>query len=237
MILWGKISQFSAFMILQLIASYQKTGLLEIEDHEERAVIYLTDGNVDAVSIPRSDHLLGSRIVNSGHVPAAELRKIILSEAMREEEEREYLGLTLIRSGLIDEETMMSVLTRQAYENTLELSNWVEGTFRFLTPRKPVVFPVSPRINVQHLLLEVSRLLDEGQRPTRTKTVMPAEELCATCTANCSQRQKDKYLKDGICLWRNMPTLVRESIAPSGERPDWMDAEEEQHNIRDLPFL
>lgn len=236
MILWGKISQFSAFMILQLIASYRKSGLLEIEDSEERAVIYLTDGFVDAVSIPRSDHLLGSRIVSGGYVPAPRLRKLILAEAMREEAEREYLGLTLIRSGLVDEETIVSVLTRQAYENTLELSNWVEGTFRFLTPRKPVVFPVSPRINVQHLLLEVSRLLDEGQRPTRAKKTMPEEELCATCTANCSERQKDKYLKDGICLWRNMPALVRESLAPSGERPAWMDAEDE-HHLHDLPFL
>lgn len=236
MILWGKISQFSVFMILQLMASYRKSGLLEVEDNEERAVIYLSDGFVDAVSIPRSDHLLGSRLVKGGHVSATRLRKVILSAAMHNEGDREYLGLTLIRSGLVEKQTIIDVLTEQAYENTLELSNWVEGTFRFLTPRKPVSFPVSPRINVQHLLLEASRRLDEGQRPSKAKIVLPDDELCASCTANCTDLQKDKYLKDGICLWRNMPTLVRETIAPSGFVPSRMDADEEEH-MRDLPFL
>ena len=44
MILWGKISQFSVFMVLQLLAGYRKSGVLEIEDKEERALIYLSEG-------------------------------------------------------------------------------------------------------------------------------------------------------------------------------------------------
>ncbi|MCL5883382.1 MAG: DUF4388 domain-containing protein [Actinobacteria bacterium] len=231
MILWGKISQFSVFMVLQLLASYRKSGLLEIEDREERAIIYLKEGFIEAVSVPRSDHLLGARLIKAGLLTPTGLRKIILSSASRDK--KEFLGITLMKSEIIDKEEIVKVIAEQAYENTLELSNWVEGTFKFVVPRKPAVFPLSPHINVQHLLLETSRRLDEGQRPTKAKLALPADELCSSCTSNCTEEQKDKYLKDGICLWRNMPVLVREAIFTPGTD----EAVEPEEFFSDIPFL
>lgn len=231
MILWGKISQFSVFMVLQLLASYRKSGLLEIEDKAERAIIYLKDGFIEAVSVPRSDHLLGARLVKAGLLTPADLRKIILSSASRDK--KEFLGITLMKSGIVDKMEIVNVIAEQAYENTLELSNWVEGTFKFIVPRKSAIFPLSPHINVQHLLLETSRRLDEGQRPTKTKPALPSEELCLSCASNCTEEQKDKYLKDGICLWRNMPVLVREAIFTPGTD----EAAEPEEFFSDLPFL
>jgi hypothetical protein len=231
MILWGKISQFSVFMVLQLLASYRKSGLLELEDREERAIIYLRDGFIEAVSVPRSDHLLGARLVKAGLLPSADLRKLILSSAVREK--REFLGITLMKSGLVDKQAIAKVISEQAYENTLELSNWVEGTFKFVVPRKQAVFPISPHINVQHLLLETSRRLDEGQRPRKTKAALPVQDLCKSCTSQCSAEEKDKYLKDGICLWRNMPVIVREAIFS----PDTSPETKTDEHYSGLPFL
>ncbi|MDO8736192.1 MAG: DUF4388 domain-containing protein [Thermoleophilia bacterium] len=233
MILWGKISQFSVFMVLQLLAGYRKSGLLEIEDREERAIIYLKDGFIEAVSVPRSDHMLGARMVKANLISAGELRKIILSSALREK--REFLGITLMKSGSVDKEEIAKIIAEQAYENTLELSNWVTGTFKFIIPTMPVVFPISPHINVQHLLLETSRRLDEGQRPTKAKEPLPDDELCSSCTSNCSGSQKEKYLKDGICLWRNMPVIVRETFF-AAEKNQASDDEAEER-VPDLPFL
>ncbi|RJQ43234.1 MAG: DUF4388 domain-containing protein [Gaiellales bacterium] len=232
MILWGQISQFSVFMVLQLLASYGKSGNLELNDNEERAIIYLREGFIEAVSVPRSDHLLGSRLVKAGLIDPKELRKIILSSRLQGDDE--FLGITLMKSGAIDRKAIVKVIEQQAYENTLELSNWVEGTFQFSIPRMPVVFPLSPHINVQHLLLETSRRLDEGCRPTRPKAELSGEELCRACTSNCNGKQREKYLKDGICLWRNMPVIVREAIFHPEEHRFYEDDEEE---VRDLPFL
>ncbi|MHB0867152.1 MAG: DUF4388 domain-containing protein [Thermoleophilia bacterium] len=233
MILQGNISYFSVFMVLQLLASYGKSGVLELEDDEEKALIYIIDGYVEAVSVPRSDHLLGARLVKGGFLSPADLRRVLLSAALQDK--REYLGITLMKSGLIDETAMMRVLEEQTYENTLELSNWVKGSFKFVVPSRQVVFPVSPHINVQHLLLETSRRLDEGQRPTKEKEVLPGEELCVSCNAGCDQHDKMKYLKDGICLWRNMPVVVREAVFTyDAEGKGFSDEEED---VRDLPFL
>lgn len=95
MILWGNISHFSVFMVLQLLASNVKTGIPEPEDHEEKAVIYMSDGCVDAVSVPRSDHLLSTRLVKGGFVPQVEMRKVMLAASMRGE--HEFLGVTSVR--------------------------------------------------------------------------------------------------------------------------------------------
>ena len=234
MILWGNIKHFSVFMVLQMIASHSKSGILELQDEEEKAAIFLTEGFVDAVSVPRSDHLLGNRLVSSGTLTAAELRKILIS--LEAQDEGEFLGISLIRSGLVETEAVMAALREQAYENTLELSNWVQGTFRFLEPDVIHYFPVSPRINVQHLLLETSRRLDEGQRPKRQKKELPVVELCVACSAGCDEDHKRKYLKDGICLWRNMPVVIREEIFSPVARQDRLFDDEEVH-ATDLPFL
>jgi hypothetical protein len=233
MILWGQINQFSVFMVLQLLASYGKSGTLELNDNEERAIIYLKEGYIEAVSVPRSDHLLGSRLVKAGLIEAVMLRKIILSSRLKGEDE--FLGITLMKSGVISKKAIVKVIEKQAYENTLELSNWIDGTFQFIIPRLPVVFPLSPHINVQHLLLETSRRLDEGQRPSYAKAEFQGEELCKACTSHCNSTQREKYLKDGICLWRNMPVIVREAIfSPDQNR---MQDDEEEEGVRDLPFL
>lgn len=233
MILQGNISHFSVFMVLQLLASYGKSGVLELEDNEEKALIYIVDGYVEAVSVPRSDHLLGARLVNRGYLSQADLRRVLLSAVLRDKQE--YLGITLMQSGLINAEAMMRVLEEQAYENTLELSNWVKGSFKFVVPPRQVIFPVSPHINVQHLLLETSRRLDEGQRPSKQKEALPGEELCVSCNAGCDQDEKMKYLKDGICLWRNMPVIVREALFTYDAGVESFSGEEEE--VKDLPFL
>lgn len=235
MILWGNINDFSIFMILQLLASYGKSGQLHVEDDEERAIIFLDEGFVQAISVPRSDHTLGSLLVRKGHISEKQLRKIILETAFRKEE-NEFLGLTLMKSGLVEKKAIVESIEEQAYDNTLELSNWIKGNFRFVVPRKTVAFPASPRIYVQHLLLEASRRLDEGERPKKGKTALPGDELCASCNNDCTELQKDKYLKDGICLWRNMPTVVRENIfTPESHQ---MHADEETEEMTgNLPFL
>lgn len=233
MILWGKISHFSVFMVLQLLASYGKSGLLELEDHEESALVYLKDGYVEAVSVPRSDHLLGARLVKAGLISQTDLRKIILSRTMGRQ--REFIGITLMNSSKIDKQLIADAITEQAYDNTLELSNWVEGTFKFDDPETAIEFPLSPHINVQHLLLETSRRLDEGLRPSRVKSELAGSELCAYCSSECSRGQRQKYLKDGICLWRNMPVVVREAIFSPVDEPVF--SEDEEHEVKGLPFL
>ena len=78
-------------------------------------------------------------------------------------------------------------------------------------PAKPVHFRVVPTVTVENLLLDAYRRVDEGERPRREK-VFVEEELCASCTIECSPSIKARYLKPDVCLWRNMPSVLKDPI-------------------------
>lgn len=230
MILWGKIQEFSIFSILQFLATYRKNGILEIQDFEEYGYIYMTEGNVDAISLPLSDDLLGSRLVAAGALTEEQLKECLM--AYSQDESREPLGVMLLKRGYTDRRTLQEIVNRQTYDQALQLSNWTSGTFKFVTVDAPVQFPITPSISVQELLLDASRRLDEGERPRREK-IQVEEEICLTCTIACSADIKDRYLKSDICLWRNMPTIVRDHAYTTMKKR----RDDDDGRPPDLPFL
>lgn len=231
MILWGKIKDFSIFSILQFLAAYEKTGILEIQDFEEYGYIYMTQGRVDAISLPLSDDLLGSRLVAAGVLSEEQIKECVLSYS--EGENQEPLMVVLLKRGYADGETLQDIVNRQTHDQALQLSNWTSGTFKFVLPDRPVHFPITPSIDVQNLLLEASRRLDEGERPRKAK-LQVEEEICVTCTIECNDEIKERFLKNDICLWRSMPTVQKEHVYKSIKRGRHSEDSEESD---DLPFL
>ena len=209
MILWGKIQDFSIFSILQFLATYQKSGILEIQDFEEYGYVYMTEGKIDAISLPLSDDLLGTRLLAAGALTEEQLKECLLSYSEEDETTREPLGLRLLERGYTDRATLQEIVNRQTFDQGLQLSNWTSGTFKFVLPEHPLYFPITPSIDVQSLLLDASRRLDEGERPRREK-IHVEEEICLTCTVECTPDIKERFLKSDICLWRNMPTIVKD---------------------------
>ncbi len=232
MILWGRIQDFSIFSILQFLATYRKSGVLEIQDFEEYGYIYMTDGKVDAISLPLSDDLLGNRLVAAGILSDEQLNECLLSYV--HDENKEPLGVMLLKRGYTDRKTLQEIVNRQTHDQALQLSNWTAGTFKFVIPDRVFHFPITPSIDVQALLLEASRRLDEGERPRREK-IQVEEEICLTCTIRCTDEIKARYLKSDICLWRNMPTIAKDHAFTTMKRKRKLEDEEE--GVGDLPFL
>jgi hypothetical protein len=101
-------------------------------------------------------------------------------------------------------------------------------------PDQPFHFSITPSIDVQSLLLEASRRLDEGERPRREK-IEVEDEVCLTCTLPCSEEIKARFLKSDICLWRSMPTIARDHTFLAPKRRRRRD-EVDEHDP-ELPFL
>jgi hypothetical protein len=232
MILWGRIQEFSVFSILQYLAAYRKSGVLEIQDFEEYGYVYMRDGRVDAISLPMSDDLLGSRLVAAGVLSSEQLNECLLSRG--EDESHRPLGVMLLKRGYTDRKTLQEIVNRQTYDQALQLSNWTSGTFKFVVPDQEIRFPITPSIDVQELLLDASRRLDEGERPRREK-IHVEEEVCLTCTIRCTDEIKARYLKSDICLWRNMPTIVKDHAFTTLKRRPRHD--DDDGGGGDLPFL
>ena len=126
---------------------------------------------------------------------------------------------------------------RERAESTtrrIQLSNWITGTFKFVAPEIPIHFPITPSIDVENLLLESWRRLDEGERPRREKLHVDSE-ICLTCTIACNEEIKARFLKSDICLWRNMPTITKDHAFLAARRKSAQDEESEWYD--DLPFL
>jgi hypothetical protein len=91
---------------------------------------------------------------------------------------------------------------------------------------------VRPSVDVENLLLEAYRRVDEGERPRREKVAVE-EELCLTCTVECSAEIKGRYLKPDVCLWRNMPSVLKDPIYRALRRPVAFD----EDDTGELPFI
>ena len=182
--------------------------MLEIQDFEEQGAVYLSAGRIEAISLAQADEDLGSRLVAAGALTETEVKACW----MRWSNDDEGLPLLarLLQAAHADTAALVSVIDRHAADQVMQLMYWSTGTFRFVKPARVVHFRVVPSIPVENLLLDAYRRVDEGERPRREK-VLVEEELCMSCTMECSDKIKARYLKQDVCLWRNMPSVLKDS--------------------------
>jgi hypothetical protein len=98
-----------------------------------------------------------------------------------------------------------------------------------------VHFRVVPSISVETMLLDAYRRVDEGERPRREKVVVE-EELCMSCTLECSPEIKARYLKPDVCLWRNMPSVLKDPSFEGRRRKRTVEIIDED-DLDDLAFI
>jgi hypothetical protein len=231
MILWGNIREFPLFGILQFLAAQRKTGVLEIQDFEEYGCIYLTNGRIDAISLPSSEETLGMRLVAEGALTEAQVKDCWMS--CTEGDVTEPVTGVLLREAKADREFLVEIVTRHTADQLMQLMYWNSGTFRLSMPDRPIVFDVVPTADIEGLLLEAYRRVDEGERPRREK-VLVEEELCLTCTIECNESIKTRYLKQDVCLWRNMPSILRDPVFRTMKR---RSSVVEEDDADDLSFI
>lgn len=230
MILWGNIREFPLFSVLQFLASQRSTGVLEIQDFEEYGAVYLRNGRIEAISTPLSDEALGARLVSEGTLTEGQVKDCWMR--CSEEEGGPPVVAGLIEMARGEREALVEIMNRHTADQVMQLMYWSTGTFRLVPAPRPIHFLVVPSIDVGNLLLEAYRRVDEGERPRREK-VSVYEEFCLTCTIECSAEIKSRYLKADVCLWRNMPSVLKDPIFRSLRRSDALDV----NDTSDLSFL
>ncbi len=231
MILWGEIRQFPLFTVLQFLAGQRRSGVLEIQDFEEFGIIYLVRGRIEAVSSPSWDETLGARLAAAGALTESQVKECLL-EGSEGEDTRPALSLLLERAQG-DLRVLREIVDNHIGDVVMQLMFWNGGTFRFTVSARPVQFSVLPFREVENFLLDAIRRVDEGERPWRDK-ILTEIEFCTTCTMDCSEEIKNRYLKADVCLWRSMPSMLKDPIYRSTQKkPSPYDEEE----YEELPFI
>jgi len=208
MILWGDIGEFPLFSVLQFLAAQRRNGVLEIQDFEEQGAVYLAAGRIEAVSLVQGDEEFGSRLVTAGALTETEVKECWMRLSNGDEEGQPLLAY-LLNAAHTDTQTLEGIVNRHTSDQVMQLMYWSTGTFRFLIPEQAVHFRAVPTFTVENLLLDAYRRVDEGERPPREKLFVE-DELCASCTIECSDDIKARYLKQDVCLWRNMPSVLKD---------------------------
>jgi len=211
MLLQGSIRRFNLASVLQFLAQSAATGVVEVRDFDEFGFIYLVNGHVEAISLPVTDEKLGTRLVRAGALTEQQLAEALIEEATmtREEKKAKPLGQRLIDKGWTNAKTVQEVMARQLMDQVFALAQWQNGIFLYDEPERMPEFKVSIQGNVQELLLDAYRRIDEGE-VTRVRKTVVENEVCFACPleAECNEHIKAKYLKKDVCLWRQMGAVL-----------------------------
>ena len=214
MLLQGSIFRFDLASVLQFLAQNACTGVLEVRDFEEFGFIYLVEGRVEGISLPVTDEKLGTRLVKAGCLSEQQLSEALMEDAARSREEKKAkpLGQRLIELGFTNEQTIRKVMARQTMDQVFELAHWQNGMFLFDEPEQMPHFQITIQGNVQELLLDAYRRIDEGEQARKQRLELESE-VCYACPVDgqCNERVRQRYLKNDVCLWREMGAVLDES--------------------------
>ena len=159
MALEGKIKDFGVSDIIQLVSQQQKTGILFVERGIEKAEIYFVDGQVTESrhfeNIKRNP--LGEIFVNAELISEENLN----SALRKQQSSYEHLGQILIRDGLIGKKHLEKAILTQIYETMYAVLQWNNGSYRFISKTLSIDPGMAPTPNLESILLDVLRMIDE----------------------------------------------------------------------------
>ncbi len=214
MLLEGSIHRFNLAGVLQFLAQNASTGVLEVRDFEEYGFIYLTNGHVEAISLPVTDEKLGTRLVKAGYLTEQQLAEALMEDSGLSHEQKKLkpLGQRLIEKRYTTTEEIHDIMEKQTLDQVFELAHWANGVFLYEEPEHMPRFQVTIEGDVQGLLLNALRRIDEGELARKAAHVVD-DEVCYACplSEECGPVIKRKYLKTDICLWREMAAVLDES--------------------------
>jgi Domain of unknown function (DUF4388) len=211
MLLQGSIHRFSLASVLQFLAQNAASGVLEVRDFEEYGFIYLVDGSVEGISLPITDEKLGTRLLKAGCLSAQQLAEALIEDSGLTHDQKKFkpLGQRLIEKGFTSSARIREVMGRQTLDQVFELAHWQNGVFLYDEPEQMPRFQIAIQGNVQKLLLDAYRRIDEGERSRKTVNVVD-NEVCYACPLDdeCTPEIKAKHLKKDVCLWREMGAVL-----------------------------
>lgn len=159
MALKGKLRDFSTTQILNLVNLAQKTGLLTIETSSDTAHLYFKGGKLIHAWMKAEDGRLISALLHSGKLSPDQARTIAQRPEVRSDKQ---LGLLLINAGYLTKEDIVLSIKRYMLEIVYQLFDWHEGLFDFDQGSLPSDDRIAVPINLEHVIIEGSRRLQES---------------------------------------------------------------------------
>ncbi|OQY29799.1 MAG: hypothetical protein B6244_02215 [Candidatus Cloacimonetes bacterium 4572_55] len=159
MALTGNLTEFSLPDIVRTISNGKKSGILSIKGEVGVGLVYFQGGRVIQAISPLRREKIGESLMKKGLITRQQLEDALQTQEDRGRNQR--IGSILLEKELISSELNEDSLRYQVEEAFYDLMEWVIGFYRF-----------DPKSNFKNpgVILDVERLLHEGERRLKEKT-------------------------------------------------------------------
>jgi hypothetical protein len=176
-ILEGDLGRLDVPDVLSFLNMGRRTGVLALEKSDQETKLFFRDGNPVFAASSKEDLHLGAMLVRMQKVSAD-----TIDRAMNKPRSGRWrMGSVLLADKLLSEQELASFLKVQVSEVIFDTFTWREGLFTFWEKVPPPATAVTLEMDLQNLLMEGSRRLDERSRLTE---VFPDLDMCVEATAN-----------------------------------------------------
>jgi hypothetical protein len=176
-VLEGSLSRFEVPDVLTFLNMGRRSGLLAMERADQETKLFIRDGNPVFATSSRDELRLGSMLIRMGKVTAENLDRALASHSGR----GYRLGQALLAERLLSEAELASFLKVQVSEVIFNTFEWKDGVFTFWDRVPPPATAVTLLMDLQNLIMEGSRRMDERGRLTE---VFPDKDMVVEAMAN-----------------------------------------------------
>ncbi len=183
----GQLQRVETPDLLTFVNLGRRTGLLEMERPNQSTKIFFLRGDPVFANSTREGLRLGDVLRRVGKVSPRDLERC----ASRQRGVGDRIGQALVAEGLLTEEELRSFLKIQVSEVIFDTFTWGEGTFGFYDDVAHPPNATTIDMNLQNLLMEGVRRLDERDR---LSDAFPDHDVLVESLAN------PEWVKDKMSL-------------------------------------
>jgi hypothetical protein len=175
-ILEGDLSKIEVPDLLTFLNMGNRTGVLALERSDQETKLFFRDGRPVYSTSTRDDLKLGSMLVRLGKVKPDVLERILARPKAPGR-----IGHALLAEGVLNEAELASFLKVQVSEVIFDTFAWRAGVFTFWDGVPPPATAVTLDMDLQNLLMEGVRRIDERHRLAQ---VFPNLDMAVEAVAN-----------------------------------------------------
>jgi hypothetical protein len=175
-ILEGDLAKIEVPDLLTFLNMGHRTGVLALERPEQETKLFFREGRPVYSTSTRDDLRLGSMLVRMGKVQPDVLEKVLSGP-----KKSGRIGHALLAHNVLSEAELASLLKVQVSEVIFDTFAWREGVFSFWDGVPPPATAVTLDMDLQNLLMEGVRRIDERHRLSE---VFPDLEMVVEAVAN-----------------------------------------------------
>jgi hypothetical protein len=174
-ILEGSLNHFEVPDLLTFLNLGRRTGVLVLERDDRESKLFFREGRPVYATSTADDLRFGSLLVKFKKLDSETLDRVLQARPIGR------IGQTLLQENLLTEEELASFLKVQVSEVIFNTFEWHQGVFAVFDKVDPPVTAVTLDIDLQNLIMEGVRRIDER---SRLALAIPDRDVVVEALAN-----------------------------------------------------